>query len=60
MQAQAKFCLCFSKFNTKLFLCCTNIALKSSVGLHLTLKDYSCDYQYEMMNYYEHQKLKDS
>ena len=27
MQTQAKFCLCFTKVNTKIFLCCTNAAI---------------------------------
>ena len=27
MQTQAKFCLCFSKTNTNLFLCSTNVAI---------------------------------
>ena len=29
-----------------------------SVALHLTLENYSCDHQYDVMNYYQNQKLQ--
>ena len=74
IQTQKIFCFCFTKINTKIntkiALCCTNTAINiiRSINninivkqvLYLTLKNYSCDYHCETMNYYQHQKLQHS
>ena len=58
MQTQAKFCLCFIKINSKLFICCTNAAINIiSRSFTKTLKSYSCNYQYEIMSCDQHKKL---
>ena len=57
MQAQAKFCLCFPKINTKFFSAAPILPWILPVGLSRNTKNYSCN-QYKMMNYYHHQKLQ--
>ena len=58
MQNQAKFCLCFSKINPKLFFVAPNILLISKVSPSLKTKNNFFDHQYEIMNYNQHHKLQ--
>ena len=54
MQTQAKFCLCFTKINSKIFLRCINTVINIISIPSPTLKNYSSKYRYEMMNYYQY------
>ena len=58
MSTQTKFCVSFSKINIKLFSGYPKLPLIPKVCL--VLKNYSCDLQNEMINYYQHHKLKHS
>ena len=58
MSTQVEFCVSFTKINSKLF---SGSFFQSfhqyrKLELHLTLKSYSCDYQYKMINYCQQKK----
>ena len=51
-------CIWFSKVNAIFFSAVPTLLLIPSVGPFPNSKSYFLDYQYEMMNYYQHKKLK--
>ena len=51
MEIQAKFCVLFVRIDTKPFLSQTKASINSKSWTSPSTKNYSCDYQPDMMKY---------